>query len=793
MSTRNSDEESEYFSEDEDATRSNHWTGQINTWKSMTRDERGYDASLTQLRNQDLSVHLYNAHALKRRARELRIGVRKEEFADLETFEGKQDFEPPKSWTAWPLPPDEVPRDGESVGPDDPLEPFTLKRREIERPSRELEEILMGTTLRYAKQRFESRELADKEREEGPDLNEVVSDISIGFVGQAGSDEDITENPSGSSDSDIKNQPKQSTESNYLKPVISADDERSREILRPSIRHTLSKLDEVLLALHHARETFQLNAAQSKSDTEDDSRVPSEYQFGGQSVVKRSRGRPRKHAPLSSRPKDSQPEHQELDAEYARLLPAKKSHLGRPTVSIEHLEGETDKEYLVRVARIRKQPLPPFAPPITKEYPVEDKTPQPRIRRVSSEDLAKRRKRILGLRDWSEVLGSAALVGFSPDVIARATQRCATMFGEGMITQSLTEGPAIAENLDITTLYHPKAIPNFEEDEDESASESNASSDYNPESEYDENQSRYPNHRPEELPSIEDPYSCPFLKCFVYWGSSNGIFDTDSIYLKSPWCGCYSQTRAIAVNAPSLDVMEDLVKDRPTVQQILAHPAYPEVIWDLEPTKRGRLDVAEGRGGPFKIDWEVHGRGEIKLVVGMGKSDVPLMRYSTSEMAKDLLELIDYLGWTEDRELHVMGVSMGGMIAQELKAVLIPTRICSLNLLSTAAVIENTTTFVENLRTRINMFIPKSLDRSTLDASRSLFSDSWLSKPDDVILPTSSTPKCTIPPSGYKAFATNYERFAAQELNKRLNTSEFTRKGVYAASHSCGVASKDPK
>ena len=51
---------------------------------------------------------------------------------------------------------------------------------------------------------------------------------------------------------------------------------------------------------------------------------------------------------------------------------------------------------------------------------------------------------------------------------------------------------------------------------------------------------------------------------------------------------------------------------------------------------------------------------------GMGESDVPIMRYSTSEMAKDVIELLDHLGWTKERQLYVSGVSMGGMIAQEL-------------------------------------------------------------------------------------------------------------------------------
>lgn len=51
---------------------------------------------------------------------------------------------------------------------------------------------------------------------------------------------------------------------------------------------------------------------------------------------------------------------------------------------------------------------------------------------------------------------------------------------------------------------------------------------------------------------------------------------------------------------------------------------------------------------------------------GIGDSDKPFLRYSTSEMAKDFLEIIDHIGWTKQRQLHVMGISMGGMIAQEL-------------------------------------------------------------------------------------------------------------------------------
>jgi pimeloyl-ACP methyl ester carboxylesterase len=36
----------------------------------------------------------------------------------------------------------------------------------------------------------------------------------------------------------------------------------------------------------------------------------------------------------------------------------------------------------------------------------------------------------------------------------------------------------------------------------------------------------------------------------------------------------------------------------------------------------------------------------------------------TSGMAEDVIVLLDFLGWTEKRSLHLVGQSLGGMIGQ---------------------------------------------------------------------------------------------------------------------------------
>ncbi|KAL8393196.1 hypothetical protein RB595_003119 [Gaeumannomyces hyphopodioides] len=253
--------------------------------------------------------------------------------------------------------------------------------------------------------------------------------------------------------------------------------------------------------------------------------------------------------------------------------------------------------------------------------------------------------------------------------------------------------------------------------------------------------------------------------------------------------------------------------DFATVEEVLKHPAYPTSTWRLVPTRSGRLPVAEGRGGPLNISWEIHGSGPCKIVFimglgsfktawqrqtlyfghehgdkysvllldnrGMGDSDRPILRYSTSEMALDVLEVLDHAGWTADRSVHVVGVSMGGMISQEL-ACAAPRRVASLSLVSTAAEVNGQDKgFVENLRNRAALLIPRGVEVSVRGGAERIFPHSWLAAPDDARLPRRGTPGVEMPLEGsgeYMLFGTNYERFVAQEMHKRSHKG-FTTPG----------------
>ncbi len=77
--------------------------------------------------------------------------------------------------------------------------------------------------------------------------------------------------------------------------------------------------------------------------------------------------------------------------------------------------------------------------------------------------------------------------------------------------------------------------------------------------------------------------------------------------------------------------------------------------------------------GPFDlVAWDYR---------GMGRSGVPPGPYDMSQCARDALAVLDAVGWDTTR---VLGISFGGMVAQEL-AVTAPRRIDRLALLCTSA------------------------------------------------------------------------------------------------------------
>lgn len=219
---------------------------------------------------------------------------------------------------------------------------------------------------------------------------------------------------------------------------------------------------------------------------------------------------------------------------------------------------------------------------------------------------------------------------------------------------------------------------------------------------------------------------------------------------------------------------------------------------------------------------------------GVGVSDKPLARYTTTDMAADVIEVLDHLGWTDPCSLHVIGMSLGGMIAQEL-ACAQPERLQSLTLLCTTAALESDKPLIETLCDRLNMFRPKSLERIIHDTAVRLFPHSWLTAPDEAALPSPQTTyRCGPAPKSaesaaamaaaamsrpndsgvdlsplsegaisdalekrlnlngddhrvggnddaaeYRRFGSNYQRYQAEEMKKYYPPNVFSRQGLF--------------
>lgn len=464
MATSDDDEwdksTSELQSEDSDdlyENRPNRWKGPSQTWRSITEEERLTHNALVRLGNQDLSLHLYNAWALKQRPPpeaadegssqekvrlnfpipkpdRSRLADSEAQDVDAETGQPVRDtpWAPPNNWTAWPLPTHLLPPDDFMKMGDDEDEVFTFRRPDDQTTRSRLEEVVSAATLRFAKERLRRRGISESAHrgDESIVKTEPSASENESQPSESGDHSEDDERMDIDQESEGRQNRKQKAPVRTFKPVVATDDDVSYDIIRPSTLRIIEKFENSLTILHNA----QMTSAQNLGDSEES----------------------------SSGSEDGQGEHERMPTgDEADGVVKKKSNRGRPRKYVQR-EGESEKDFLIRRGKALKGKYK-FSPTEDDE---EEVASSPRKRRLGRErrrdTMTEEREHRMHKRprrskpqDWKGVLGAAALAGFSPKVIARATQRCANMFGQPMQMHKIIETAASGVNGVETTTYQP--------------------------------------------------------------------------------------------------------------------------------------------------------------------------------------------------------------------------------------------------------------------------------------------------------------------------------------------------
>ena len=386
----------------EEEERSNKFQGASKTWRTWTKKERVEFDAMEKIRARDLSAHLYNAFALRKRARALgsRNGTPRPTTpasgtssldGDFSTYPGGEGtkllYTPPKGWTAWPIPANIVPRTDENrFRESDDL--WTIRMDPDPRPSAELEECVMAEMLKAAKDRFNARPW--KEGGEGMESGRASRHESRAPTVVSGIDGEMSGKGYSEAESEVVDVAEY-LQMPILKPVVMADDEKAKAVLRPAARHILTTLDELLLGLHHARQAYVTAGGTPKMalDTEDED-----------SEGESKEGKNRQRLPTSATNND-------IDEQEPQQI-ATSSQLG---TSNSRKKGKRARN-------------------------------KSRSRQHSQEQTVSQlsRQQLLGRRDWSDVLGVASMTGWPSAAVMRASRRCADLFGEDMFFRTMDEG-----------------------------------------------------------------------------------------------------------------------------------------------------------------------------------------------------------------------------------------------------------------------------------------------------------------------------------------------------------------
>ncbi|PFH56439.1 hypothetical protein XA68_16521 [Ophiocordyceps unilateralis] len=382
-----SDDIASVKSEDLYANRPNRWTGAKSTWRSQTAEERGLWQSMQQISRADLSARLYHAAVLKRRGQKGDVVKQEEEKTEGEPEARSRERASPGARTAWPI--------EEELG--------------VDRASTVLGEEIEAAALRLARERLRKRKwwrrAVQEEAEWGTETEAETVDEGDADV-DADADVEMMDETEGDDDEDEA----ESDDSDTFPPVVSADDALSHQLLSPSIQHTLTTLNKTLTILHNAR--FACTSQhQTRSATGSETDSHSQQQRRRR---RRLRGRTSSSSAAAGGDRNADESQHDFETRVARKL-----HRRLPRVSPSS-DAAAFQAWLAGETR-----------PATVDDDDDD----------DDDDGAARYKlRRWRLTDWSQVVGAAALAGFSHSVVRRAAGRCADLFGEAVLLRTLQDG-----------------------------------------------------------------------------------------------------------------------------------------------------------------------------------------------------------------------------------------------------------------------------------------------------------------------------------------------------------------
>jgi hypothetical protein len=239
--------------------RENRFTGPASTWRDYTADERALIASIDQERANDLSVHLYNAHALKSRLYDRDIAVKSRSWQSKQHWiksgeDGSVPWYPDHNWTSWPLHANDVPRKAEAFGKDPLLDDAegTLRKPISWRGGTDLEDEVQALMLRKAKERFSTRSWVTAEpstpaRLKSRSASHIPSSPPPVLTSRQSSVASESQSNMSGSENDA------TVPQDFSKAELMVDEEETTRLLEPSVRHILSQLDDVLMGLHMSR------------------------------------------------------------------------------------------------------------------------------------------------------------------------------------------------------------------------------------------------------------------------------------------------------------------------------------------------------------------------------------------------------------------------------------------------------------------------------------------------------------------------------------------------------------